>query len=43
MSDDIRDPEQNDELEDQDDEVEGHRFAMNDDPDDEVEAHIRLD
>ena len=43
MSDDIRDLERNDELEEQD-EVEGHlgKLDLDDDPDDEVEAHIRL-
>jgi hypothetical protein len=41
LSDEIRDPEQTDELEEQD-EVEGHKFAMADDPDDEVEAHVKL-
>lgn len=43
MSDDIRDLEENEELDDED-EVEGHRFAMNDEPDDDdFEAHIKLD
>lgn len=43
MSDDIRDLEQNDELEDQD-EVEGHiaKLDANEEPDDEVEAHIKF-
>ena len=42
MSDDIRDPEQNEALEEQD-EVEGHmRFDANSEPDDDVEAHIRI-
>jgi hypothetical protein len=44
VSDDIRDLEQADELEDENG-VEGHigRPGVNDDQDDEVEAHIRLD
>jgi hypothetical protein len=44
LSDDIRDLEQDDELEDQD-EVEGHiaKIDANDEPDDDVEAHIKLD
>jgi len=44
LADEIRDPEQSDELEGRD-EVEGHigRLDMNDEPDDDVEAHIRLD
>jgi hypothetical protein len=42
LSDDIRDLEENEEFEDQD-EVEGHKFAINDEPDDDFEAHIRLD
>ena len=42
MSDEIRDLEQADELEEQD-EVEGHKFALTDEPEDDFEAHIRLD
>jgi hypothetical protein len=42
LSDEIRDLEPNEELEDED-EVEAHRFAMTDEPDDDFEAHIKLD
>jgi len=44
LSDDIRDVEKNEELEDQG-EVEGHlaKLDRNAEPDDDVEAHIRLD
>jgi hypothetical protein len=43
LSDDNRDLEQADELEDQDD-VEAHKFALNDEADDDdFEAHIKLD
>jgi hypothetical protein len=42
LSDDTRDLEQNDELEDQN-EVEAHKFALNDEPEDDFEAHIKLD
>lgn len=42
MSDDNRDLEETDELEEQDD-VEAHKFALTDEPDDDFEAHIRLD
>jgi hypothetical protein len=41
LSEDIRDLEQNDEPEEQD-EVEAHKFALNDEPDDDFEAHIKL-
>ena len=42
MSDETRDPEQNEELEEQD-EVEAHaRFDASSEPDDDFEAHIKL-
>jgi hypothetical protein len=42
LSDDFEGLEQDAELEDQD-EVEAHKFALNDEPDDDFEAHIKLD